>query len=178
MPGCNPASHAVAVCGICDKWLCAPKGAGFLYVRRDLQPTIAPLVISWGYEGEATFLARHEKQGTRDPAAFLSIPAAIEWQRAHDWDAVRERCRALAARTPARLGLDAYGSGLQMVSMRLPPCAPPDLRERLYAEHRIEIPTWETGTIRASFQGYNDARDLDALADALSTLLASTRAGG
>jgi isopenicillin-N epimerase len=164
--------------GNCHKWLCAPKGAGFLYVRRDLQPTIAPLVISWGYEGEATFLARHEKQGTRDPAAFLSIPAAIEWQRAHDWDAVRERCRALAARTPARLGLDAYGSGLQMVSMRLPPGAPPDLRERLYAEHRIEIPTWETGTIRASFQGYNDARDLDALADALSTLLASTRAGG
>ncbi|TML66403.1 MAG: aminotransferase class V-fold PLP-dependent enzyme, partial [Actinobacteria bacterium] len=55
--------------GNCHKWLCAPKGAGFLYVRRDLQATIAPLVISWGYEGEATFLARHEKQGTRDPAA-------------------------------------------------------------------------------------------------------------
>src|SRR5207253_5509607 len=62
----------------CHKWLCAPKGAGFLYVRRELQATIAPLVIGWGFKDEATFLARHEKQGTRDPAAFLTVPAAIE----------------------------------------------------------------------------------------------------
>jgi isopenicillin-N epimerase len=95
--------------GNCHKWLCAPKGAGFLYVRRELQETIAPLVIGWGYEGEATFLARHEKQGTRDPSAFLTVPAAIEWQREHEWDAVRARCRDLAARTPARLALDPIG---------------------------------------------------------------------
>jgi isopenicillin-N epimerase len=82
--------------GNCHKWLCAPKGAGFLYVRRELQAAIAPLVIGWGYEGDAPFLARHEKQGTRDPAAFLTIPTAIEWQRAHDWDVVRERCRTAA----------------------------------------------------------------------------------
>jgi isopenicillin-N epimerase len=163
--------------GNCHKWLCAPKGAGFLYVRRELQPAIAPLVIGWGYEGAATFVARHELQGTRDPAAFLSIPAAIEWQRTHEWDAVRERCRALAAATPARLGLEAYGTGLQMVSMRLPADAPAGLKERLYDDYRIEIPTWDTGTIRASFQGYNDERDLDALADALGSLLA-TRAEG
>jgi isopenicillin-N epimerase len=159
--------------GNCHKWLCAPKGAGFLYVRRELQAAIAPLVIGWGYEGDAPFLARHEKQGTRDPAAFLTIPTAIEWQRAHDWDVVRERCRALAAATPGRLGLEPYGSGLQMVSMRLPPDAPADLKERLYDEYRIEIPIWDTGTIRASFQGYNDDSDLDALADALAALLAT-----
>ena len=76
--------------GNCHKWLCSPKGAGFLYVRRELQEAIAPLVVSWGYEGESTFLSRHERQGTRDPSAFLTVPAAIEWQRAHDWDTVRE----------------------------------------------------------------------------------------
>ena len=157
--------------GNCHKWLCAPKGAGFLYVRRELQDRIAPLVIGWGYGEEATFLSRHEEQGTRDPAAFLTVPAAIEWQRANDWDSVRERCRGLAARTPRRLGLEPFGTGLQMVSMRLPPHAPRDLQQRLYDEYRIEIPTWDTGTIRASFQGYNDERDLDALGAALADLM-------
>jgi isopenicillin-N epimerase len=157
--------------------LCAPKGAGFLYVRRELQDEIQPLVVSWGHGDDATFLSRHEKQGTRDPSAFLTVPAAIEWQHAHDWDTVRERCKELAARTPARLGLEPLGPpGLQMVSMRLPEGAPGDLKERLYDEHRIEVPTGESGTIRVSFQGYNTADDLDALAEALSVLL-PTRAG-
>src|SRR5919199_5039851 len=69
--------------GNCHKWLCAPKGAGFLYVRRSRQPAIRPLLFSWGYEGDdPTFLARHEKQGTRDPSAYLTVPDAIEWQAA------------------------------------------------------------------------------------------------
>ena len=166
------ALHVDYYAGNCHKWLCAPKGAGFLYVRRELQETIAPLVISWGYEGESTFQTRHEKQGTRDPAAFLTVPAAIEWQLANDWEAVRDRCRALAAETPARLGLEPLGNGLQMVSMRLPPDAPDDLQRRLYDEHRIEIPVSDDGTlIRASFQGYNSADDLAALQRALEALL-------
>ena len=157
--------------GNCHKWLCAPKGAGFLYVRRELQQAIAPLVISWGYKDGGTFLSRHEKQGTRDPSAFLTVPHAIAWLVAHDWDSVRERCRALAARTPQRLGLEPLGDpGLQMITMRLPDAAPEDLQTRLYDEHAIEIPVFD-GMIRASFQGYNDERDLDVLADALSALL-------
>jgi isopenicillin-N epimerase len=161
--------------GNCHKWLCAPKGAGFLYVRRELQETIAPLVIGWGYKDESTFLGRHEKQGTRDPAAFLTVPDAIEWQRDHDWDAVRTRCRELTAHAPNRLGLDALGDGLQMVSMRLPEDSPTDLQERLYEEYRIEIPVFESAAgrvIRTSFQGYNDESDLDALADALDAIRA------
>jgi isopenicillin-N epimerase len=157
--------------GNCHKWLCAPKGAGFLYVRRELQRGIHPPVIGWGYKDEATFLARHEKQGTRDPSAFLTMPAAIDWLDAHDWESVRERCRTLAASAPGRLGLEPLGpAGLQMISMRLPKDARGDLKERLYDEYRIEIPVFD-GSIRASFQGYNDEHDLEALAAALSELL-------
>jgi isopenicillin-N epimerase len=154
------------------KWLCAPKGAGFLYVRRELQDVIQPAIVGWGFGGEATFLTRHEKQGTRDPAAYLTVPDAIEWQDPHDWDTVRERCRHLAARTPERLGLEPLGTGLQMLTMRLPEGTPEDLQERLYDEYCIEIPVAD-GTIRASFQGYNDESDLEALASALEAIRAA-----
>jgi isopenicillin-N epimerase len=156
------------------KWVCAPKGSAFLYVRRELQAAIAPLVVSWGFADAPTFISRHEQQGTRDPAAYLTVPFAIEWQREHDWDSVRARCRDLASATPARVGLEPLGDGLQMVAMRLPEDAPDDLQRRLYDEHSVEIPVTRDGRlIRASFQGYNDESDLDALAEALETVLAT-----
>jgi isopenicillin-N epimerase len=167
--------------GNCHKWLCAPKGAGFLYVRRELQRDVHPLVFSWGYEGDdPSFLARHEKQGTRDPSAYLTVPAAIEWQRSHAWHQVRARCHELARRAATGLGLtplvpvtrhDLYG---QMVSLRLPDDAPDDLQERLYDEHRIEVPVIDHDggrLLRPSFQGYNDESDLERLKAALAALL-------
>jgi isopenicillin-N epimerase len=164
----------------CHKWLGAPKGAGFLYVRPELQRDVHPLVFSWGYEGDdPSFLSRHEKQGTRDPSAYLTVPAAIEWQREHDWDAVRKRCHELARRARNELGLvpvapDSSEFFRQMVTLRLPSDVRPDLQERLYDDHRIEIPVTERGEerfIRASFQGYNDDEDLGRLQNALAALL-------
>jgi isopenicillin-N epimerase len=167
--------------GNCHKWLCAPKGAGFLYVRRELQRDVHPLVVSWGYAGDdPSFLERHEKQGTRDPAAYLTVPAAIAWQREHRWAAVRARCHELARRAADELGLEPLVPGTrhglygQMVSLRLPDDAPADLQERLYEEHRIEVPVFErdgSRLIRPSFQGYNDAGDLERLKTALEVLL-------
>ena len=167
--------------GNCHKWLCAPKGAGFLYVRRELQGKVHPLVFSWGYEGDdPTFLARHQKQGTRDPSAYLTVPAAIEWQQSRDWHLVRPRCHELARRAATELALSPvvpdtrHGRYGQMVSLRLPDDAPADLQARLFDEHRIEIPVFERESprlIRASFQGYNDEEDLERLKAALAVLL-------
>jgi isopenicillin-N epimerase len=95
-------------------------------VRRELQRAVHPLVISWGYEGDdPSFRSRHEQQGTLDPSAYLTVPAAIEWQLAHDWDVVRERCHTLARRARNELGLEAIAPDSpdfyrQMVSLRLP----------------------------------------------------------
>jgi isopenicillin-N epimerase len=167
--------------GNCHKWLCSPKGAAFLYVRRELQRDVHPLVISWGYEGDdPPFVGRFEKQATRDPSAYLTVPYAIEWQLSREWHVVRERCHELARRAAAVLGLepvvpdsrhDLYG---QMVALRLPDDAPDDLQARLFDEHRIEIPVMHRKgprLIRASFQGYNDEADLERLKAALEILL-------
>jgi isopenicillin-N epimerase len=115
----------------------------------------------------------------RDPSAYLTVHAAIAWQEEHDWGSVRERCHELARRARNELGLepltpDSEEFFWQMVTLRLPEDAPKDLQERLYGEHRIEVPVFERGNerfIRPSFQGYNDAVDLERLGDALAALL-------
>lgn len=165
--------------GNCHKWMCSPKGAGFLWVRPEHQPRLAPLVVGWS-EREESFAARHRWQGTNDPAAYLAVPAAIDFLAEHGWAAVRSRCHAIAAETRRRfadLGLaplapDESWLG-QMVAAELPECDTDELKRWLYDDHRIEIPVqrWEgRPLIRASFQGYNDESDLEALAEALDTL--------
>jgi isopenicillin-N epimerase len=94
---------ADAYAGNCHKWMCAPKGAGFLWVREELQPRIDPLVVSWGWP-EQEFADRHGWQGTRDPAAWLAVPAAIEFQQEWEWDEVRSRSHALVERFLDRPG--------------------------------------------------------------------------
>jgi isopenicillin-N epimerase len=83
--------------GNCHKWLCAPKGAGFLHARRSAHALVDPFVVSWGWQddGSASFVDRLEWQGTRDIAAYLAVPAAIDFQAAHDWPQVRIACHAL-----------------------------------------------------------------------------------
>ncbi len=169
--------------GNCHKWLCAPKGSGFLYARPEHHRLIEPLVISWGWLPDSTFVSRNEWQGTRDISAFLSVPAAIEFQQANHWDEVRQRCHALASQTRQRLadltGLasiapDSSEWFAQMIAAPLPANDTEVLKRRLYDEYRVEVPltAWNgSNGIRVSFQGYNTQEDADRLVGALSVLL-------
>jgi isopenicillin-N epimerase len=158
--------------GNCHKWLCAPKGSGFLYARPERQERVDGAITSWGYEEPATFISRTERQGTRDSSAYLTVPAAIEFARAHD---DRERCVALAREARrdlcALLGTEPIAPEemvLQMASVRLPK---PDtgITQRLFDEHRIEIPVSHDGALlRISIAQYNDRSDVDRLLEALT----------
>ena len=177
--------------GNLHKWLCAPKGAGFLWVRPELQPQIAPLVVSWGYGPERghfeenDFVSAHQWQGTDDISAYLSVPAAIQFQAEHDWPAVRQQCHTLLTATLARLETITGAASpyppraprrfQQMAVAPLPPQSDVvALKQRLIAEHHIEIPcfAWQgRPLLRISVQGYNNADELTQLAEAVQTLL-------
>jgi isopenicillin-N epimerase len=168
--------------GNCHKWLCAPKGSGFLHARPERQDLLEPLVVSWDWEEEAAFDARRRWLGTRDPAAWLAVPAAIRFQAEHEWDEVRVRCHALAVSVRERLaelfGLEpltpSEGSFVQMVGVALPPCDIVEIQRRLLDEYRIEVVLFELADvplIRVSLQGYNGEEDVDALVAALAEIL-------
>jgi len=63
--------------GNAHKWLCAPKGAAFLHVRRDRQRELHPTVISHGYN--TGLQAEFDWIGAFDPSAWLCVPAAIDY---------------------------------------------------------------------------------------------------
>jgi isopenicillin-N epimerase len=175
--------------GNTHKWMLSPKGSAFLYVKRDLQHLVEPLVVSWGYNAAPDFTTGSrfvdllQWTGTRDPAAALAVPAAIQFMREHNWDEVRLECHALLRQAIERIcdlsglpPLYPFDSRFysQMGIAPLPVCDPVALKSRLYDDYRVEVPViqWQDKQfIRISIQGYNDQADVDALLHALQNLL-------
>jgi isopenicillin-N epimerase len=125
----------------------------------------------------------NEWQGTRDIAAFLSVPAAIQFQAEHDWPQVRKECHELLRYARQAIGEltglepicpDSPEWYAQMAAFPLPPCDGAALQRRLYDEYRIEVPIIEWNGrqfVRVSIQGYNLNADVAALVQALRPLL-------
>jgi isopenicillin-N epimerase len=167
------------------KWLCAPKGSAFLYVRPEIQRLVEPLVVSWGWEslmpGPSRFVDEQEWTGTRDIAAYLATPAAIDFMAHHQWQAVRAASQALAQETWQHLlaltGLPALSPAngfAQMFAAPLPACDWVTLKRRLYDEFKIEVPVlqWQDlHLVRVSVQGYVTHEDTERLIEALKILL-------
>ncbi len=155
--------------GNCHKWLCAPKGSAFLWARPEHQPWIEPVVTSWGWAPGAAFAAKHEWQGTFDPSAWLTVPAAIEAWRTLDL----ERCRGLALHGHRLLPPLSGRPAPQMWASELPAGDAEELARAL-RERGIEVPVleWEgRRLLRVSVAPYNTAGDLEQLAAALAELL-------
>jgi len=186
--------------GNCHKWLCAPKGAAFLHVRRDRRNRVRPLVISHGANSPRRDRSRYHLEfdwtGTDDPTAWLSVPAAIRFMGGlveGGWPELRRRNRRLALQARDELcralGVEPgcpdemVGS---MAALPLPPGAAGSTTSALYTDElqsamlrqfRIEVPIipWPAPParlVRISAQVYNRPEQYRRLAAALVELLA------
>ncbi len=180
------------------KWLCAPKGSAFLWVRRDRQADVHPLTISHGFNSgrgdRSPFRLEFDWTGTDDPTPALTVPAAlrsIEARRPGGWPAVMARNRALALEA-RRILCDALGvappSPDEMIgalaAVPLPDVATivpgrradETLQQALREQFSIEVPVplWPAPPrrlVRVSAQLYNEPEQYTSLAKALVTLL-------
>ena len=183
--------------GNLHKWVCAPKGAAFLWAREDRQAGLLPPVISHGYNthrpGYSVFQDLFDWPGTLDPTAWFCVGEAIRWLGdllPGGWPGLRRRnhelavqgrrllCDALQVESPCPESL--LGS---MATIPLPErfqgvpksgrIDPEQLR--LYDTFRIEVPFFRIGApvrryFRISAQIYNALSDYERLARALSKL--------
>ena len=186
--------------GNCHKWLCAPKGSAFLWVRRDRRPDVRPLTISHGANATRTDRSRFHLEfdwtGTSDPTAWLTVPAAIEYLGSllpGGWPALMARNRALAlearqlvcaaAATPPPCPDEMVGSLAGIVLPDGPPGdigwrRPDPLQRRLFDGWGIEVPvmSWPAAPrrlLRISAQLYNRRDHYARLAEALAKELAA-----
>jgi isopenicillin-N epimerase len=181
----------------CHKWMCAPKGSGFLHIAERHREWVAAAVISHGHNdgwpgSSSGFHARFDWVGTDDPSARLSVGAAIDVMANHrpeGWDGIRKTNHELALNgrsvIAAELGTDLpapeemIGS---IASLVLPPSGIASheildpLTDDLRSKWGIEVPvfSWPDGSkrlIRISAQQYNSVGDYERLAEALAAEL-------
>ena len=169
------------------KWAWTPRSCGFLWARRDRQPDLHPVVISWGLD--QGFTTEFDLVGTRDPSPWLAAPAAIALMREKGEQAVRaynhalawEGGRHLAARWDTAIEVAETMIGT-MCTVPLPEAMGDDrasadrLRDALLFEDRIEVQVhpWRGRLwIRISGQIYNQVNEIERLAEAVLA-----RAGG
>lgn len=181
--------------GNCHKWLCAPKGAALLYVRRDLQPTVRPLTISHGasapLEGRSRFRVEFDWTGTSDPSAYLCVPEAIRFMGSlipNGWPELMRRNRELALKARRmlceRLGTKPACPEEMVGTLASIPLADGDyaftttaldfdpVEEILRREYGIEVPILSCpdgpgSILRIAAQIYNSMEQYEYLADAV-----------
>lgn len=182
----------------CHKWMCAPKGAAFLWVAPRHRETFTPPVVSHGWNtGErARFRRLADWMGTDDPTAWLSIPRAIEVMAGlhpKGWEGVRRANRELVLEarklitglleidSPAPEGMIGSLAAVPIPddSGPAPILGPNDatpLMRRMFDEYRIVVPVpiwprWPHRLIRISAQRYNHIADYEQLVEALGEVL-------
>lgn len=186
--------------GNCHKWICAPKGAALLYVRRDRQHLIRPLVISHGANSPRADRSRFQIEfgwmGTGDSTAGLCIPKALEYVGSlitGGWTEVMQRnrelalaareiiCRALGIEKPCPDEMIGSLASFPIPAARStePSKSPLYLdpwQDELMARHKIEVPIipWPAPPkrlLRISAQLYNSLPQYELLAQAMRELI-------
>ncbi|MCB9637899.1 MAG: aminotransferase class V-fold PLP-dependent enzyme [Myxococcales bacterium] len=180
--------------GNCHKWMCAPKGAAFLYVREAEREDLRPLSISHGENDPRSeysrFRLRFDWTGTTDPTPFLCLPHAIDFLPqllGLSWEAIMQANHQKVCMGRKILS-DALGLPLlcpdallgSMAALPLPPRDPQDLpnglidplQERLFQQHDIEVPVTSGPVqnkrlLRISAQAYNTQDEYTYLAHVL-----------
>jgi isopenicillin-N epimerase len=170
--------------GNCHKWLCAPKGCGFLWTASAYLAQMHPVVISHGF-GQG-YHQEFDWIGTRDASAQFVLPEALAFLerlgepdiRAHNHDLAISAAAMLADDWGTRLGASSAHTG-SMAMIELPIATPAthegamEIRMMLLERDKVQVPINALGGrfwARISAQIYNHMDDYGRLAQAVKAL--------
>jgi isopenicillin-N epimerase len=156
------------------KWLCAPTGAGILYLRKASQDQLWPTVVSTGWDDPDRGAARFDRFSQRAHPLVLALGAALDFQTAIGQDRIEQRLRTLHAYSRQRLsrlpGITFHTSANAALShallaFTLPSLHNAEIVETLKRRHRIWTRTMEydLNAVRISTHIYNSEADVDRL---------------
>lgn len=185
--------------GNCHKWLCTPKGSAFLYVKKDRQEKIHPLVTSRinldNGQYKSDFQLEFSWQGTVDPGAVLTIPVALDFLKSLDdkgieglmkrnkklvFDAAEMICGEFGITMPYLEEMTGSIYGIPFfrdeVINETPVNKRSSLQEILFFEYNIEVMVsyWENPPdrlLRISAQAYNSPAQYEYLLSSLIKIL-------
>jgi selenocysteine lyase/cysteine desulfurase len=164
------------------KWLCAPTGAGILYLRRASQDQLWPTVVTSGWDDPKRGAARFDRLSQRAHPIVLAIGAALDFQNAIGRERIEARVRSLYAHARKRLsalpGITFHTSDNPqlnngLLAFTLPSLKNADIVETLKRRHRIWTRTMEydLNAVRIATHIYNTEAQVDALAAGLEDIM-------
>ena len=171
--------------GTCHKWLSTPKGVSFMYIKKELQYTIEPLVVGWGWNEKndkiSNFINIHEWWGTKDLTHYLCIPKSIDIYSTKEYKNKILYCRSMVSKARNKINNITKQQSIcpdymlgQMASMIIPNTNTIELKKHLINDYKIEIPVFEWQNkqlLRISFQVYNTESEIDYLAHSIKKIL-------
>ena len=163
------------------KWLCGPKEAGVLYVRRDRLDDVAPHTVAFGWSEEHARgelgARKFETLGQRDDACLASMAPAVQFHLDVGPERIESRVKELA--TALKNGLREAGVPLltpQSESLTGGVCtvavAPERRRELVFELDKMGIAGSPAGGLRLCPHVYNTMEHVERTVRSVATLLA------
>ena len=180
--------------GNCHKWMMSPKGSAFMWSSSKFKNHLDPLIVSHGWNkknkstnqkgalGNSRFIDMFEYNGTKDPAAWLSVPVSIRYINK------AKNVKLFQSQSDTLYNFDLKLSKIfnmpllanreflppLMIAVPIPKVNEAEFQKKLYRNYKIEIPIipWENKSFaRISYQLYNTEKDLNKLEYALKKLI-------
>jgi selenocysteine lyase/cysteine desulfurase len=129
------------------KWLMAPKGTGFLYVRDSIMDRVWSTVTTHGWDQPQLRAERFQHIGTSNVPALAGLKAAIDLANHIGMERIERRQRALndwLRGEMLRRGAEdwtgeSHAARCGIVAVNTPPVQIMDIERALWAQHKIRI---------------------------------------
>jgi len=151
------------------KWLQAPKGCGFLYVRDEIIDRVWSTVTTHGWDDRQMRAERFQHIGSSNVPILAGFKAAIDFANQIGMERIEKRHRELndyILTEMLKRGADLWtardhASRCAIVSVNVPPVQIMDIEKTLWKEKKIRIRSAEPSKIRLCTPYYLQKKDID-----------------